>query len=210
MVRTNIRINISLTSTISIGGFMDYNKIKKILQKIKGFDLGQFNKTKRIIIDIAMIVVGLVWIVLIYLAIDNEQTSYEATFIECVDGDTVKLKVNYKNEAVRLLAVDTPEIGSDPDYYGPETSEYTCNLVSKAKEIRVELDDNASKYDKYGRLLAWVFIEDDLLQSKLVALGYAKVAYLYDDYSYTSDLQKLEKKAKKSKLGIWSLQNDND
>ena len=51
-----------------------------------------------------------------------------------------------------------------------------------------------------------MFVDKELLQEKLVSKGYAKVAYLYDDYKYTKKLQEVEKKAKKSKLGVWSNQ----
>ena len=61
------------------------------------------------------------------------------------------------------------------------------------------------KDDKYGRCLAWVFVDDELLQEQLIQKGYAKVAYLYGDYKYTSRLQEAEKKAKAERLGIWSL-----
>ena len=50
-----------------------------------------------------------------------------------------------------------------------------------------------------------MFVDDELLQEQLIQKGYAKVAYLYGDYKYTSRLQEAEKKAKAERLGIWSL-----
>lgn len=186
---------------------MKYENLNKIVMWIKGFDLGHYNKYKRIAIDLLMIGIGIFWIYSMINTVTSKQTTYEATFIDCVDGDTVKLKVNYKAESVRLLAIDTPEIGSDPDYYGKEASDYSCALVTGAKKIKVELDSNADKYDKYGRLLAWVFIDGQLLQAELVENGYAKVAYLYDDYTYTEDIKILEDEAQANKIGIWSDEN---
>ena len=78
----------------------------------------------------------------------------------------------------------------------------------------MEYDPNSTKQDKYGRILAWVYVDDSLLQKELVKKGYAKVAYLYGDYKYTKSLQLLEKKAKSNKVGLWSdnknLNNDSD
>lgn len=182
----------------------DFNKIIVLL---KNFELSKYKKTKRIIIDLALIAIGILWVVIIGSFFNNDTKTYKADFAQCIDGDTIKLIVDYKVESVRLLAIDTPEIGSNPDYYGLEASEYTCNLVSKAKVIKIELDGNASKYDKYGRLLGWIFIDDVLLQESLVKNGYAKVAYLYDDYKYTDDIKKLETDAKEKQLGIWNLES---
>lgn len=128
---------------------------------------------------------------------------------KCVDGDTAKFIINGKEYSTRFLAIDTPEVkhpkkGVEP--FGKEASKYTCDSLEKAHEIVLEYDNNSTEEDKYGRKLAWVFVDKELLQEKLVSKGYAKVAYLYDDYKYTKKLQEVEKKAKKSKLGVWSNQ----
>lgn len=131
----------------------------------------------------------------------------EVTFSKCVDGDTIKVKVKNKEATVRMLAVDTPESvhpKKKVEYYGKEASDYTCNLITNAKKIELEYDSNSDKYDKYERLLAWVFVDDYLLQDKLVRNGYAEVAYLYDNYKYTDLLKDHEVLAKQEHIGIWN------
>ena len=135
-------------------------------------------------------------------------------FSDCVDGDTAKF--TYKNEEItaRFLAIDTPETkhptkGEEP--YGKEASEYTCKKLKEANKIKLEYDNDSDELDKYDRHLVWVFIDDELLQKKLVSKGYASVAYLYGDYKYTSELEKAEQDAEDNKLGIWSIeQNQKD
>ena len=137
----------------------------------------------------------------------------EVTFSKCVDGDTIKVKVKNKEATVRMLAVDTPESVHPKkivEYYGKEASDYTCNLITNAKKIELEYDSNSDKYDKYERLLAWVFVDDYLLQDKLVRNGYAEVAYLYNEYKYTDILKEHETLAKLEKLNIWSEEDTND
>ena len=112
-----------------------------------------------------------------------------------------------KKTTVRFLAIDTPETvhptkGEEP--YGKEASNYTCDKVKNAKKLELEYDEGSTKTDKYSRALAWVFVDDNLLQKDLVSLGYAKVAYLYGDYKYTDELKEIEKTAKSKKLGVWS------
>lgn len=131
----------------------------------------------------------------------------EVTFNKCIDGDT--FKAVYKKEVitVRLLAVDTPEVKhpkKGEEFYGKEASEYTCNKLMQAKLIELEFDDNSTLKDHYDRYLAWVFIDDSLLQINLIKNGYAKTAYLYGDYKYTDELKTYEVNAKVNKIGIWS------
>lgn len=130
------------------------------------------------------------------------------TLDKCVDGDTANFKTSsgtvYKT---RFLAVDTPETvhpTKEVEAYGKEASDYTCEALTNAKEIKLEYDDNSDREDKYGRTLAWVWVDGVLLQQSLVEKGLAEVAYLYDDYQYTSLLQDAEVVAKANKVGQWS------
>ena len=134
-------------------------------------------------------------------------------FSDCVDGDTAKFI--YKDEVIsaRFLAIDTPETvhpNKDEEEFGKEASEYTCNKLKNAKEIELEYDDDSDKTDKYDRHLVWVFVDDVLLQKKLISKGYASVAYLYGDYKYTKELKEAELEAENNKLGIWSIKEEKD
>jgi len=127
-------------------------------------------------------------------------------FSSCTDGDTFKIIYNNEVKTVRLLAVDTPESAhpkKEVEYYGKEASDYTCNVLKKANKIELEFDENSDKLDKYDRLLAWVFIDDKLLQESLIEGGYAKVAYLYGNYKYTTKLQELQEIASNKNIGVW-------
>lgn len=145
--------------------------------------------------------------VLLFLILSFSFTDVKAEtvkFNKCVDGDTSVLSIDGKVKKVRFLAVDTPETkhptkGEEP--FGKEASNYTCSSLKKANEITLEYEKD--KTDKYDRVLAWVFVDGDLLQGELIKKGYAKVAYLYGDYKYTDELKKLESSAKKEKVGIW-------
>ena len=132
---------------------------------------------------------------------------------KCVDGDTARFIIAGKEYSTRFLAIDTPETKHPKkkvEPYGKEASNYTCNSLENAKKIVLEYDKNSTKEDKYGRRLAWVFVDGELLQEKLVKKGYAKVAYLYGDYKYTEELKKVEKNAKNKKFGVWSNTTSED
>lgn len=135
-----------------------------------------------------------------------DTTKEEATFVRCVDGDTALLRIGDEDIKVRFLAIDTPETvhpTKEVEAYGKDASEYTCNKLTSAKYIVVEYE-NSNKTDKYGRTLAWIWIDGSLLQKELISAGYAEVAYIYGKYKYTESLCVVQQDAKKNKNGIWS------
>jgi len=76
------------------------------------------------------------------------------------DGDTIRVTTSDGSVPVRLIGIDTPEtrhptIGVEP--YGPEATEYITNLIT-GRPIYLELDIEA--YDRYDRLLAYVYVPD--------------------------------------------------
>ena len=147
-----------------------------------------------------------------FIGINNIYAREKVKFSDCVDGDTIKVLVDNKKYTVRMLAVDTPESvhpTKGVEYYGKEASDYTCNLVKNAKKIEIEYDDASDKKDKYDRLLVWVFVDDKLLQKELISNGYAKVAYLYEDYKYTKELENAQELASSKNLGIWNEEKKN-
>jgi micrococcal nuclease len=120
----------------------------------------------------------------------------------CVDGDTADFNYQNNDYRFRFIGIDSPElVNNEP--YSKLAANYSCELLVKANKIEVEFDENCDIEDKYGRKLAWVFVDDELLQSKILKKGYAVVAYLYDDYKYTNDLYESENIAKSLKLGLW-------
>lgn len=156
-----------------------------------------------------------IFVIIIFLFFGLFNVSAEkisVKFSKCVDGDTAKFI--YKNEEItaRFLAIDTPETvhpTKEVESFGKEASDYTCNKIKTAKKIVLEYDNDSDKLDKYNRHLVWVFTDNNLLQKELVSKGLASVAYLYGDYKYTSELEEIEQEAEDKKLGIWSI-NQNE
>lgn len=149
--------------------------------------------------------------ILIFILPTTLLAKENVSFSKCVDGDTAKFILNNEEITVRFLAIDTPEVKhpkKKAQPYGKKASEYTCNKLNNAKKIQIEFDNNSDKTDKYDRYLAWIFVDNNLLQKELVSKGLAKVQYLYGDYKYTNILLKEEKIAKDKKINIWNDNND--
>ena len=87
--------------------------------------------------------------------------------------------------------------------YGDSSRDYTCKMLKNARHIDLEYDERSSKKDKFGRVLAWVFVDDKNLNYLLVKNGYAMVRYVYGDYRYLDVLCDGQEEAYQHKKGLW-------
>ena len=149
-------------------------------------------------------------IIILLLPVIVSGETITVSFESCIDGDTAHFIYHDQDLKTRFLAINAPEIEHDDkkaDYLAAESKNMTCSLLKNATKIQLEYDNNSAKEDKYGRTLAWVWIDDELLQEKLVENGLAKVDYIYDEYLYVPYLCQVQKKAYKEKTGIWQKDN---
>lgn len=139
----------------------------------------------------------------------NSSKKFPAELIKIIDGDTIKVIINGKEETVRFLLVDTPETHHPRlgvQTYGPEASAFTKQLLS---ESTVQLEKDVSERDKYGRLLMYVYTPDGRsVQEELLKSGLARVAYVYPpNTKYVDEYNTIQKTAQKNNVGIWSIEN---
>ena len=147
-------------------------------------------------------------IILLLFFITNvkAKTYEEVTLDKCVDGDTAYFFKGKESLKFRFLGIDTPESvhpQKKEEPFGKEASNYTCDALKNAKKILIEYDENSKKTDKYNRELAWIWVDDELLQQKLVREGLAQVAYVYGNYFYIDKLCANQKVAMDKKLNVW-------
>ena len=145
------------------------------------------------------------------------KTDYANVLVTRVfDGDTIQLA---DGEKVRLLGIDTPEMyesdklfrdaqrtGEDIETIvarGRESYKFTKELV-EGKGVKLEFD--LEKRDKYGRLLAHVFIPMDevFLNAEILKQGYAEVMVIPPNLKYADYFQGLYQEARENKRGLWS------
>ncbi|MBZ9787597.1 thermonuclease family protein [Psychroflexus sp. CAK57W] len=125
-----------------------------------------------------------------------------------VDGDTFWVDDgSEKGLKIRLIGVDTPETvhpRKPVEYYGREASNYVKEIL-KNQRIRLEFD--VDKTDRYGRILAYVYLEDGtFLNEELVKNGYAQVSTFPPNVKYSKHFLKLERHARENDLGLWKKQ----
>lgn len=134
-----------------------------------------------------------------------EQPHLSAKVVDVVDGDTIEVSLDGQTETVRLLLIDTPETvhPSKPvEPFGPEASSYVKETLSGET---VELKIGTEERDAYGRLLAYVFIDGETIQEKLLRKGLARTAYLYNDLSMLEKFHEVQEVAQEKNLGVWSI-----
>jgi micrococcal nuclease len=127
--------------------------------------------------------------------------TYAATLERCTDGDTAVFNVNGTSYPTRFLFIDTPESTNQKEPYGKEASEFTCSFL-KEGSITLETDGN-TLFDKYDRLLAWVFVEDKLHQEEITKAGLVEDFYDFGTYKYEKLIRQTMDEAKKNGMGIY-------
>jgi micrococcal nuclease len=127
---------------------------------------------------------------------------YTATFVKCTDGDTADFTINGKTYKTRFLFIDTPENTTTKEKFGPEASKFTCDALKKAKKITLETDGK-DVYDKYNRLLAWVWLDGRLHQEDITKAGLVEGYYDYGTYDHEKRVRNAMTYAQKNKKGMY-------
>jgi micrococcal nuclease len=123
-----------------------------------------------------------------------------------IDGDTIVVEYEGRTEKIRLIGINTPEIhhptkGIEP--YGYEAKRFVEGLLKPGDSVKLEFDIQLR--DKYGRLLAYVYLPDGrFLNALLVENGYAQVMTIPPNVKYQELFLKLQREARENNLGLWA------
>ncbi|MBU2576498.1 MAG: thermonuclease family protein [Nanoarchaeota archaeon] len=115
-----------------------------------------------------------------------------------IDGDTFEL-VN--GQKVRLKGINTPE-KSWP--FSEEAEEFVRELVENKS---VEIENYG--FDKYGRILAHVFIDGRNLNREILENGFGTL-YYYEEDSHYKELKRAEEFARLNEIGLWKKSSNAD
>lgn len=125
--------------------------------------------------------------------------------VRVIDGDTIQVCcVAGKKEKVRYIGINTPETKhavKGVEYYGKEAAEANRKLVAD-KTVRLEFD--VDRRDKYGRLLAYVYLEDGtFVNALLVQNGYAQIMTIPPNVTHQELFLRLQREAREAGRGLW-------
>ena len=135
----------------------------------------------------------------------NDKNAYRV--IRVVDGDTFVIEYNGNKEKVRLIGIDTPESvhpnAEKNTEFGELVSNYSKrNLLEKYVVLEFDVDER----DKYGRLLAYAYIDGQMYNKVLLEMGYAKVATFPPNVKYVDEFTQIQKNVRESKRGLWAYE----
>ena len=121
--------------------------------------------------------------------------------IRVIDGDTFVIEGNL---SVRLIGMDTPEMKNKNNKIDCFAQEAKNKLTSMISGKEVALVKDISETDRYGRLLRYVYLGDEMVNDTLVKEGYAVIATFPPDVKHENEFLASEKMARASNLGLWS------
>lgn len=142
----------------------------------------------------------------------------KATVTKIVDGDTIYVNQNGNTLKVRLIGIDTPEsrynskAERDSDRSGEDLKDilaqgkrataYLKSILRKGDSVTLEYD--LQQYDKYGRILAYVYLSDGRMVNELIiASGYASPMTIPPNIKYKDRFLQAYNTARAKKLGLW-------
>ncbi len=148
------------------------------------------------------------------LPTEHQEPSQIIKVQRIIDGDTFVLS---NGEKIRLIGIDTPESRPNPKLYrdvkrtgqdinaiiamGKEATKFTRQLL-EGKRVNLKFD--ISPRDRYGRLLAYAYLEDGtFVNAEIIKAGYAQVMTVPPNVKYQELFLKLQKEAREKQKGLW-------
>jgi micrococcal nuclease len=126
-----------------------------------------------------------------------------------VDGDTFKVDIAGRTDTVRVIGLDTPESvkpGTPVECYALRASAEAKRLLPAGAAVRLQADPTQAGRDRYGRLLAHVWLADGTLYAERMIRGGFGIHYIYDGVPsvYASRLAAAEIAARAALAGLWA------
>jgi micrococcal nuclease len=138
---------------------------------------------------------------------DSNQIDHTVYVSRVVDGDTIEVVEGDTKQKVRLLGINAPE-SVDPrrtvECFGKEASSYLKQILEH-RLVSIHTDGTQSTYDKYHRLLGYVYRDDGLFVNKhMIEEGYAYEYTYSTPYQYQSDFRQAQQQARTEEKGLWA------
>lgn len=149
----------------------------------------------------------------------NSAQTEKATVVRVVDGDTLVVSnTSGQEQKIRLIGVNTPEsVSSDETkncVEGKEASAYTKSVLTPGRTVYLEYD--TGRTDKYGRTLAYVWLDNStnttslnelsshMFNAMLLAKGFANTMEIEPNVKYALSFDLIKQQAQNNQAGFWS------
>jgi len=121
-----------------------------------------------------------------------------ATVLYVFDGDTIEVDLEGTTERVRLIGINSPEIG---ECWVDEARLVLMDLLPEGSEVAMTLD--ASDRDQYERLLRYVWVGSMSVNEELVRQGAALSRDYPPDTAMSERFDEAQDEARAEERGLW-------
>lgn len=120
-----------------------------------------------------------------------------ARVIKVIDGDTIEIE---GGKLIRYIGINAPEM--DMPFY-KEATQKNKTLV-EGKRIRLEVC-KPEPWDRHGRILAWVYTDNTLVNAELLKEGLARTFIIPPcGLERADEFKRLQDETRRKGLGIWA------
>jgi len=133
----------------------------------------------------------------------NGETRTTVLVIEVVDGDTIRVDLNGEETPVRLIGIDTPEKDgpyTDEECFGEQATRYTTEALG-GRVVGLEFD--VERTDRFDRTLAYVWVDGELFNERILQEGYALLATFPPNVRYVDRFTTAQRRARDEQTGLW-------
>ena len=128
------------------------------------------------------------------------------TLMHIYDGDTIRVMLaDPVDEIIRILRIDTTERGEP--LHEEATEVMREKLLGEILELEYE-DPDTPKRGRYGRLLAYIFVDGRNIQTEMIREGWTPFFTRYGAGKYADEFKAAEVEARDAKRGIWASRYD--
>jgi micrococcal nuclease len=125
----------------------------------------------------------------------------EGRVLKIHDGDTVTIVMDGKEYRTRLIGIDAPEMGQRP--WGGKAKEHLMSLI-KATDWSVFVETDIVQFDKYNRLLAYLYSRNrEFINERMLLDGYAVLFTIQPNSKHVDRFKKAQRIAREQRRGIW-------
>ena len=124
--------------------------------------------------------------------------------VDVIDGNTILVNLGERSETVRYIGINTLATNRKPPSAEPvvgEAVQANRQLVAR-QQVRVELD--TQERDRDGRLLAYVYVAERMVNAELVRRGSAEVMTVLPNVRHRELFVTLEQEARDNRRGLWA------
>lgn len=127
--------------------------------------------------------------------------------VSVTDGDTITVLKDGAYTKVRLIGIDTPETYGGKKAarcFGMEATQRAHELLDST-QVTLEMDPSQGTTDRYGRMLAYVFLSDGTsYEQRMIAEGYGREYTFRTAYRYQKEFRAAQAEARAAQNGLWS------